>query len=88
MPNRTMCEVLDEMRQCHKTRNYAPLLGLIEEVQSMGNRMEAGLGEKNDYERWRKRVKTEKETLKKLLKETNKLRKKAGKDQKEMPEYP
>lgn len=86
MPNRTMCDVLEEMRQCHKTRNYAPLLGLIEEAQLMANRMEAGLGEKNDYERWRKRVKAEKKELKRLITKANKHRKKA--DKKEMPEYP
>jgi hypothetical protein len=83
-----MCDALEEMRQCHKTRNYAPMLGLIEEVQSMANRMEAGLGEKHDYERWRKRVKSEKQKLKQLLKKTNKLRKKQGKDKEKMPEYP
>jgi len=42
--NRTMCEVLDEMRKCNELRNYSALLGLIEEVQIMGNRMESPLG--------------------------------------------
>lgn len=44
-PFRTMCEVLDEMRRCFTTRNFASIMGLIEEVQSMGNRMEAALEE-------------------------------------------
>ena len=44
--NRTMCDVLDEMRKLSGTKNYGPLDSLIEEVQSMGNRMEAKL---NDY---------------------------------------
>ena len=46
--NRTMCDVLEEMRKCNETRNFAPLLGLIEEAQSMANRMEAALGDKRD----------------------------------------
>ena len=48
MPNRTMCEVLGEMRKCFQTYNFSPMLGLIEEVQSMGNRMEAALQDKGD----------------------------------------
>lgn len=40
---RTLCDVLHEMRNCHRTRNYSYLMGLIEEAQMMGNRMEAGL---------------------------------------------
>lgn len=43
MPNRTLCAVLEEMRATYKTRNFASLLGLIEEAQSMGNRMESSL---------------------------------------------
>ena len=43
--NRTLCDVLDEMRSCWKTRNFAPIAGLIEEAQGMGNRMEASLYE-------------------------------------------
>ena len=48
MPNRTLCNVLDEMRKANKTRNYSSLLGLIEEAQSMGNRMESALYDKVD----------------------------------------
>jgi hypothetical protein len=83
-----MCDVLEEMRQCHKTRNFSSLLGLIEEMQSMGNRMEASLNDKGDAQDWHKRVKKEKARLKALLKETNKLRKKQGKELLEMPTYP
>jgi hypothetical protein len=86
MPHRYVCDVLEEMRSCHKTRNFSPILGLVEEVQTMVNRLEAALNEKSDYEAWHKRVKKEKAELKKLLAETNKLRKK--KDKKEMPQYP
>ena len=48
-PYRTLCDVLDEMRSTYKTRNFASLLGLIEEAQMMGNRMEAKL----DYYKYR-----------------------------------
>ena len=41
--DRTMCDVLEEMRQASKSKNYSYIDGLVEEVQSMGNRMEAGL---------------------------------------------
>ena len=41
--DRTMCDVLEEMRTASKTKNFSYIDGLIEELQSMGNRMEAGL---------------------------------------------
>lgn len=88
MPNRFICTVLDEMRACHKTRNYSGLMGLIEEAQSLASRMEAGLQERKDYLTWHKRCKEEKAAYKTLLAKTNKLRKKAGEDQKEAPHYP
>ncbi len=46
--NRTLCEVLEEMRACYKTCNFAPLMGLIEEAQTMANRMEAALSDVKD----------------------------------------
>ena len=46
--NRSLCDVLEEMRKCFETRNFSPLLGLIEEAQSMGNRMEAAISDKKD----------------------------------------
>jgi hypothetical protein len=84
MPNRYLCDVLEEMRKCHKTRNFAPLLGLIEEAQTLANRMEAGLGERRDYQRWHDKVKEEKAELRRLLSKTNKARKKAGETKKEI----
>jgi hypothetical protein len=48
--NRTLCDVLEEMRTCFKTYNFAPMLALIEEAQMMGNKMEAGLNDKHDVE--------------------------------------
>ena len=46
--NRTLCGVLDDMRGCYKTRNFSALMGLIEEAQLMGNRMEAALEDQDD----------------------------------------
>jgi len=43
MPNRLVCNVLEEMRNCSTTNNYSYLDGLIEETQSLVNRMEAKL---------------------------------------------
>lgn len=42
-PNRTICQVLEEMRKLYETRNFSGLLGLVEEAQTMANRMEAKL---------------------------------------------
>ena len=54
--NRKICEVLEEMRKCHETRNYAALLALVEEVQSKANRMEGALYDLTDIatvdQRW------------------------------------
>ena len=47
-PNRTLCDVLEEMRKMHETRNYAALLAMIEEVQHLANKMEAALGDAKD----------------------------------------
>lgn len=46
--HRTLCDVLEEMRACWKTRNFAAMKGLIEEAQAMGNRMESALGSMKD----------------------------------------
>jgi cell division protein FtsB len=63
--NRTLCEVLEEMRVSVKTLNFALIPSLIEEVQCMGNRMEAALGDKKDVEAMRK----ERSRLKKEIKQ-------------------
>lgn len=47
-PHRTLCDVLDDLRKCYTTRNFASLLGLVEEAQMMGHRMEAALEEYKD----------------------------------------
>lgn len=66
--NRTLCDVLSEMRDCHKTRNYAILLSLIEEAQSMGNRMEAGLADVSDLREIREEVSDARKNLKEVKK--------------------
>lgn len=42
---RTMCQVLEEVRKMDETKNYSGLLGAVEEIQGMGNRMESKLQE-------------------------------------------
>ena len=66
MPNRYLCSVLDEMRECTKTLNFSYLLGLIEEAQTLGNRMEAKLYEIRDYESLLDDIKELKKEKKKL----------------------
>lgn len=68
--NRTVCEVLEEIRSCDKTKNYSPLLGLVEEVQSLVNRMEASLRDVNDLEHLADEKRKLKKKLKKLSKKT------------------
>lgn len=73
MPNRTLCDVLNEARKCYETRNFSYLLGLIEEAQVMGNKMEAALFDQNDLKYAQKELKKVNEKLEKqkdLLKET------------------
>ncbi len=48
MPNRYVCDVLDELRELPKNLNFAPLVGMVEEVQTLVNRMEASLFDKSD----------------------------------------
>jgi hypothetical protein len=50
MPNRTICGVLEEMRKCYETRNFSYMNSLIEEIQSMANRMEAKLWDQKDFD--------------------------------------
>ena len=55
MPNRHACSALDEIRNCFKTYNFSPIPGLVEELQSMFNRMEATIQDKKDVEYYNKR---------------------------------
>lgn len=72
--NRSLCNVLDEMRKLWETRNFAALAGLIEEAQIMGNKMEASIGTKKDVERGEQRRVQLKAEIKALLAEKEALK--------------
>ena len=78
MPNRSMCQVLEEMRRCYKTRNFSYLLGLIEEAQSLAERMESSLYDKKDYTRLQRKIKFLKKQRDKIVDE---IAEKTGKEQ-------
>lgn len=78
-PNRTGCDVLEEMRKCHSTRNYASLLALVEEMQSIANRMEAGLEDKRDVRNWKETRKELKDDIRRLRDKKRKLERKVHK---------
>lgn len=65
--NRTLCTVLNAMRELDKTKNYGPLLSLVEEAQVMADRMESALQDVGD-------IKALHETRKKLLAEVKLLK--------------
>lgn len=73
-PNRTLCDVLKEMRKCYETRNFAYILALIEEAQSLGNRMEAKLEDNKDVRNARDVLKQAKEELRQLKSEMGSLK--------------
>ena len=85
---RYACDVLDELRSCHKTRSYTMVLALTEELQVMFLRMEDALGlyadEQGDLGYVEKRIEKLKKDKKKLQKEIRELKKKkkdlGGKD--------
>ena len=70
MPNRLLCTVFDEMRECVKTLNFSYLLGLIEEAQSLANRMESRLYDMKEHDRLLddiRDLKKKKKNLKKIV---------------------
>jgi cell division protein FtsB len=71
--SRTLCDVLHEMRTMDKVKNYSSLLSLIEEVQIMGNRMEAGLDLQKDIRQLHEERKKLQAEVKKLKKQKEKL---------------
>jgi pyrimidine operon attenuation protein/uracil phosphoribosyltransferase len=73
MVNRYLCSVLDEMRECTKTLNFSYLLGLIEEAQTLANRMEANLYDIKDFERLRDDIAKLKKQKKKLVEKIEEL---------------
>ena len=72
--SRTLCDVLEEMRKLNKTRNYSYLQSLIEEAQSMGNRMEAGLSDIKSIDQLREKIRDLKKEKKSLEKELERLK--------------
>lgn len=75
MPNRLMCEVLEELRKVYETRNFSYMPGLIEELQSMGNRMEAKLYDYGETEYIEEEIEKMKNQKKQLRKDILKLKK-------------
>jgi len=71
MPNRLLCDVLSEMRECIKTLNFSYLLGLIEEVQTLASRMESKLYDIKDFDRLHEEIRDLKKKKKKLEKEVS-----------------
>ena len=69
MPNRYICSVFEEMRKGIETHNYSYLPGLIEEAQSLANRMESGLEDLQDIRLYSERL----SKLRKKYKAYNKL---------------
>lgn len=69
--DRYVCSVLDEIRELDKTKRYDRLLGMVEEVQTAVNRMEARLSRYNSQKwKWkqsRKKLQTKLKTAKKVI---------------------
>ena len=72
--NRTICDVLEDMRKCYESRNFASLLGLIEEAQYMANRMESGLNDKADIKEINEEWHRKRKAIKELRKEYDDLK--------------
>lgn len=78
--NRTLCDVLQDMRKAHETHNYSYLLGLIEEAQSMGYRMEAKLNDIKDLEKLSESVRDMAKERDKLKAQIKTMKKELGLD--------
>jgi len=77
-PNRTICDILEDMRNCYKTLNFGALGGLIEEMQARGNRLEAALGDKKDVKDWLEKRSKLKSDINNLMQKKAKLKKECG----------
>lgn len=73
-PSRTLCEVIEEIRKCYNSRNFAPILGLAEEIQILGNRMEAGLDLKHNFKEGMEKLHTLRTEYKELQSQYIRLR--------------
>ena len=65
-PSRYICDVIEEMRKCYETRNFAYINGLIEECQTLANRMESKLSENSSVETLHEQIKDLKKVKAKL----------------------
>jgi len=79
--NRTLCDVLEEMRNSVKTLNFGYMSGLIEEAQSMANRMEAKLMTIRDWDSYNTEVKQLKKEVKELERRKDLLEDEVGDSQ-------
>jgi uncharacterized protein Yka (UPF0111/DUF47 family) len=77
--NRYVCDVLDEMRTSVKTLNFAMIPSLIEEVQTMANRMEMALSDLKDLKLLKEEIVDKKEELEALKDQIENLEKKKKK---------
>jgi len=77
--NRYVCDVLDEMRTSVKTLNFAMIPSLIEEVQTMANRMEMALSDLKDLKLLKEDIVDKKEELEALKDQIKNLEKKKKK---------
>lgn len=74
--NRTLCDVLLEMRKCSETKNFSYLPGLVEEAQSMADSMESALTNNKDIKEGRAEIKELKAKYRKLKQKIKKAEKK------------
>jgi uncharacterized protein Yka (UPF0111/DUF47 family) len=77
--NRYVCDVLDEMRTSVKTLNFAMIPSLIEEVQTMANRMEMALSDLKDLKLLKEEIVDKKEELESLKDQIKNFEKKKKK---------
>jgi uncharacterized protein Yka (UPF0111/DUF47 family) len=77
-----VCDVLEEMRTSVKTLNFAMIPSLIEEVQTMANRMEMALEDMKDLKTLKNEIVDKKEELESLKDEIRKIEKKKKKKKK------
>jgi len=71
---RTMCDALQDMRAAVKAMSFGYMSGLIEEVQTMGNRMESALEDKKNLRHGAEYAKELKREIKELEEKRDALR--------------
>ena len=81
--NRCVCDVLEEMRTSVKTLNFAMIPSLIEEVQTMANRMEMALEDMKDLKGLKDEIHDKKKEYETLKDKIRKIEKKIEKKKKE-----